>query len=619
MKLIDSIQKIEDIKVLNKSELEQLATEIREFLVDSLSKTGGHLASNLGVVELTLALHRVFDSPKDKIIWDVGHQAYVHKILTGRKNQFDTLRQLDGLSGFPKRHESQHDIFDVGHSSTSISAGLGLALARDLKGEKSHVISVIGDGAMTAGMSYEAMNHLGDIQTKMIIVLNDNEMSIDKNVGGMARHFNRLRTEPGYHRIKVRFKNNLIKFPGLVKTIEKLKSMVKYVFVPGIIFEEMGIKYIGPVDGHDIQELEEALERAKHMTEPVLIHIVTKKGKGFRPAEENPENYHGVGAFDKHTGEPYSKADNSYSEVLGRELEKITEAHREVVAITAAMASGTGLNGYKENYPANYFDVGIAEQHGVTLAAGMSVAGLKPYFVVYSSFLQRGYDQVLHDVCIQDLPVVFAIDRAGFVGNDGETHHGVFDISYLSHMPNMTIISPKDKREFIDMIHFTYGFNHPIAIRYPRGKCEMIDFNKEYEPLNFGKAECICRGNKIAVLACGDMVYESYEAIQQIKKEKAEDITLINMRFIKPIDEEMIAELCQTHEQLITVENNAVIGGMGQMVNAYILKQGVSVKIKNIGVPDRFIHQGSINELKEKCGMNQAGIYEAIIKAIEEK
>lgn len=618
MNLIDSIKSIEDIKKLNKEQLKQLSKEIREFLIESVSCTGGHLASNLGIVEVTLALHKVFDSPKDKIVWDVGHQAYVHKILTGRKDKFNTLRQLDGLSGFPKRYESEHDTFDVGHSSTSISAGLGMALARDLKNEDSNIVCVIGDGAMTAGMAYEALNHLGDIKTKLIIVLNDNEMSIDKNVGGMAHHFNRLRTEPKYHSIKKRFKNNLIKFPTVVSAIEKVKDMVKYAFVPGIIFEEMGIKYIGPVDGHDIEELQEAFYRAKNMKQPVLIHTVTKKGKGYIHAENCPELYHGVGAFDKELGVISDGIDNSYSAVLGTELEIMTNEKADIVAITAAMASGTGLNGYKNKYPNNYFDVGIAEQHGVTLAAGMAVSGLKPYFVVYSSFLQRGYDQVLHDVCIQDLPVVFAIDRAGLVGNDGETHHGVFDISYLSHMPNMTILSPKDKIEFIDMIRFTYDYNHPIAIRYPRGKCEVIDFQNKHADIIYGKAETICEGKEIAVIACGDMVYESYLAIKEIEKQLNKKLTLINLRFIKPIDRELIKTVIENHSIIITVENNVLMGGISQEINKIILEEKKLIKVKNIGIKDEFIPQGSVAELKDICGLNHTRIEETILELIKE-
>lgn len=614
MKYLENIN-LEQLKSLNLDEMKILADEIRSELISIVSKTGGHLASNLGIVEITLALHKVFDSPIDKIVWDVGHQSYVHKMLTGRLKSMNTIRQFGGLSGFPKRNESEHDVFEVGHSSTSISAGVGMALARDIRGEMHNIISVIGDGAMTAGMVYEAMNQLGALKTKMIVILNDNEMSIDKNVGGMAAHFNRLRTAPQYRRIKRKIKTDFKGFPKLIRVLEKMKTRVKYFFVPGVIFEEMGIKYIGPVDGHNIEEMIEVLNRAKLFNRPVLIHAVTQKGRGYAPAEKAPENFHGVSPFNIETGEKLKKAQKlDYSAVLGHELVEMAKKNRDIVAITAAMPKGTGLNLFKETFESRYFDVGIAEQHGVTLAAGMASNGIKPYFVVYSSFLQRGYDQVLHDVCIQNLPVVFAIDRSGLVGADGETHHGVFDFSYLSHMPNMTIMTPKDYKEFILMIRFTETFDSPIALRYPRGICEVCDSIPDVQPIELGVSEVLKHGNEIAILAIGDMVQTAYEVAMELD-ENEDKVKVINMRFVKPIDKDMLQSL-ENFKHIVTIENSSLIGGLASQVNDTLIKIGYKGCVQNLGIPDKFIEHGNVEILKEICGIDKASVKESIRKLL---
>lgn len=614
MKYLENIN-LEQLKKMNSSEMRILAEELRRELINIVSKTGGHLASNLGVVEITLAIHKVFDSPKDKIIWDVGHQSYIHKMLTGRLEKMNTIRQFGGLSGFPKRKESNHDAFEVGHSSTSISAGVGMALSRDIRGESHNVISVIGDGAMTAGMAYEAINQLGALKTKMIIILNDNEMSIDKNVGGMAAHFNRLRTAPQYRKLKTKVKTDFKSFPRIIKILKGFKTRVKYFFVPGVVFEEMGLKYIGPVDGHNIEEMLEVLDRAKRFNRPVLIHAITQKGRGFGPAEKAPENFHGVSPFDIETGEKLNKNKTlDYSAVLGNELVDMAKTNRNIVAITAAMPKGTGLNLFKETFESRYFDVGIAEQHGVTLAAGMAATGIKPYFVVYSSFLQRGYDQVLHDVCIQNLPVVFAIDRGGLVGDDGETHHGVFDFSYLSHIPNMTIMSPKDYHEFIRMIRFTENFEGPIALRYPRGVCEVCESIPNNKVVEFGKAEILKEGSKVIILAIGDMVKTAYEVALEL--DLGEDrIGVVNMRFVKPIDEELLDELKDV-DQIVTLENNVIKGGMASQVNSYLLTKGYKGRVLNLGIPDEFIEHGNVNLLKKVCGIDHESIKEKIKKLL---
>lgn len=618
-KILAKINNLEDFKKLNTTELNNLAEEIRQFIIDKVSKTGGHLASNLGVVELTIALHRVFNSPKDKIIWDVGHQAYVHKILTGRKDEFDTLRQFNGLSGFPKRNESEHDIFETGHSSTSISAGLGFALSRDVKNDKNDVISIIGDGAMTAGMAFEALNHIGEVGTKQIVVLNDNEMSISENVGGLSKYLSKITTTSTYSKVKEDLSSILNSIPAIgkkvYKTAEKAKDSVKYFLIPGMLFEDLGLKYIGPVDGHNIQEVISALYRAKNINGPTLVHVITKKGKGYLPAEKSPDKYHGASPFKIETGESVKKTDiPKYSNILGESLVELACENDDIVAITAAMPAGTGLAKFHSKFPKRFFDVGIAEQHGVTLAAGLASNGLKPFFAVYSTFLQRGYDQVLHDVCIQNLPVVFAIDRAGLVGNDGETHHGVFDLSFLSHMPNMTIMAPKDRKEMKEMIKFAASYNKgPLAIRYPRGvSCDMTNVSENYE-VECGKGEVILEGKDIAILAVGKMVDYGYNVAMELK-EKGKEVTLVNGRFIKPLDEQLILDIAKNHKLILTYEDNVVSGGFGNTVNSLLIKNNYKGKVLNIGLPDEFIEHGAVELLYSKYKLD----VNSVVKLIED-
>lgn len=615
---LEYINDIKDIKNLNVDQLNVLANEIRNLIIKVVSKNGGHLASNLGVVELTLAIHKVFDSPKDKIIWDVGHQSYVHKIITGRRDKFNTIRQFGGLSGFPKRNESYHDIFETGHSSTSISAGLGYALARDIKNEKFNVVSIIGDGALTAGMAFEALNQAGDIGTKLIVILNDNEMSISKNVGGLSRYLNRIRTKPSYFKVKEDVGSLLNSIPKIgdkvYKTAERAKDSIKYFFVPGMFFEEIGFKYLGPVDGHNINDLIDIFDIAKKIKGPTLIHVITKKGKGYKPAENNPDKYHSAPKFDIKTGKIKNKSIiPSYSDVLGDTLVELANKDERIVAITAAMPTGTGLYKFSNKYPNRFFDVGIAEQHGVTLAAGLAANGMKPYFAVYSTFLQRGYDQVLHDVCLQNLNVTFAIDRAGLVGNDGETHQGVFDLSYLSHIPNITIIAPKDKKEFISMLKFTTEYNGPIAIRYPKGKCVDLPCSNNSAQIKYAKGEILNIGNNIAIIAVGKMVQIGFDALKMLNKEGI-NITLVNARFVKPLDIELLEKIAENHKIIITMEDNVKIGGFGSAVNDFYIERKYSGKIINIAYPDIFIEHGSIDQLLEKYNMDAKSIAELVKK-----
>ncbi len=608
--VLERIQKANDIKKLSWDEQEVLAAEIRQFLVEKVSKTGGHLASNLGVVELTIAMHLAFSLPKDKMIWDVGHQAYTHKILTGRKDEFDNLRQYGGMSGFPKRKESACDSFDTGHSSTSISAGLGYVEARELLGENYKVVSVIGDGSLTGGMAYEALNNASHLQTNYIIVLNDNNMSISENVGGMSKYLDGIRTAEFYNNLKKGVTHTLNKIPAvgerLVSHIRKTKNSIKQLLVPGMLFEDMGITYLGPIDGHDIKQLYRAFKEAQKMDHAVLVHVLTEKGKGYAPAEKYPSKFHGIGSFDVQTGETTAKKIDSYTDVFADIMCKLGKQEPNMVAITAAMKDGTGLSKFKEQYPERFFDVGIAEGHAVTFAAGLAAAGLKPVFAVYSAFLQRGYDQIVHDVCMQNLPVVFAIDRAGLVGNDGETHQGAYDIAYLNHIPNITMLAPKNRWEFADMMAFAIKHDGPVAIRYPRGS--VYDGLKEHQtPIEYGKSEVIYKESDIAILSVGHMMEEAQQVWEKLKEEGYQ-CSLVNSRFVKPMDTQILDELSQDHKLYVTIEDGVISGGYGAGVANYILEKHPQIHVLLNGISDEYIEQGSIGELRRKIGLDAKSI-----------
>ena len=607
---LDKINSPEDLKKLNINEMEELADEIRQFLIKSISKTGGHLASNLGVVELTLALHKVFDSPKDKLIWDVGHQSYIHKIITGRKDDFKTLRQLNGLSGFPKENESEHDIFDTGHSSTSISVGLGIACARDIKREDFNVVSVIGDGSITGGMALEAINHLGYLNKKMIIILNDNEMSIDENVGGMSRYLSSIIRNAKANQVKDKIEKilSLTKAGNFIyKTVDKVKDGIISKFTPQDceLFESFGVKYYGPIDGHNIKELIDILNKAKNKKGPVLLHVITEKGKGYEYAEHEPNKYHGVSKFNIEQGVK-SSSEESISSHVGKKLTNMADEDESIVAITAAMPSGTGLNNFAISYPYRYYDVGIAEQHATTFAAGLAKEGMKPYFAVYSSFLQRGFDQVIHDVSITKKNVTFLIDRAGLVGNDGETHHGVFDLSYLNMVPNITVMAPKDTKELDLMMDLSREIDGPVAIRYPRGNSYYIE-RGSYNKINIGTYEVLEEGNDILVLAIGNMVKKALSARDILIKDNINP-TIVNARFLKPMDEDLLHDLFKNHSKVVTIEDNVISGGFGSRINKFIIDNNYNVKIENIGIPDKFVEHGNVDELFETIGMSDEQI-----------
>ena len=617
--VLDKIKKANDIKKLSPQEVDILRDEIREFLIDSISVTGGHLASNLGVVELTMALHLSLDLPTDKIVWDVGHQSYTHKILTGRKDGFASLRKFGGMSGFPKTDESDCDCFNTGHSSTSISAGLGLAMARQITGDDYHVVSVIGDGALTGGMAYEALNNASSIESNFIIVLNDNNMSISENVGGVSHYLSGFRTADAYRDLKNNVMNSLNQIPvygeRMVKRIRNTKSSIKQLFIPGMFFEEMGIIYLGPVDGSDIGEMCRIFEEAKRVDGPVLVHVITKKGAGYLPAEKFPSRFHGAEPFDIATGLPKNKRTKAnYTDVFSTVMVKAGERNEKLVAITAAMADGTGLRRYRRCYPKRFFDVGIAEGHAVTFAAGLAKAGLIPVFAVYSSFLQRGFDQIIHDVCIQNLHVIFAIDRAGLVGSDGETHQGIFDISYLSQIPNMTVLAPKNKWELSDMMKFAIDFDGPIAIRYPRGLA--YDGLKEYRsPIRFAKSETIFKGTDVAILALGSMV-KTAETVCRILKEQGITATLINARFAKPFDGEVIKSLTAYHHTIVTMEENVKSAGFGEHVAEYLEDNGIDLKLINISIPDAYVEHGNVDKLKEMLKIDALSVADRIINEV---
>lgn len=616
--LLEQIKDSNDIKKIQKKDYVALAQEIREFLIQKISVTGGHLGSNLGAVELTMALHLALNLPEDKIIWDVGHQSYTHKILTGRKEQFDGLRQYGGMSGFPKRKESEYDAFDTGHSSTSISAGLGLVKARDLNGESNTVVSVIGDGSLTGGMAYEAMNNSAKLDTNFIIILNDNNMSISENVGGVSKYLNKIRTSNRYQDLKEDIYNVLRGTRGgdnMVNRIRRAKSSFKHLVIPGMYFEDMGLTYLGPVDGHNINALVRVIREAKRVKGAVLIHVITQKGKGYAPAERHPARFHGADPFDIETGIPtHPRNVANYTDIFSTVMCKLGERDSEIVAITAAMPDGTGLRRFRNRYPERFFDVGIAEEHAVTFAAGLAAGGLKPIFAVYSSFLQRGYDQILHDVCIQNLPVVFAVDRAGLVGSDGETHQGIFDISYLSSIPNMNVCAPKNKWELSDLLKFAVNLGKPIAIRYPRG--EAYAGLQEYrEPIVYGKAEWIYRESEIALFALGSMV-KTAEKVRKLLKEKGYAVSIINARFAKPIDDGAVLDACMNHQFIVTMEENVESGGYGEKVLSCMKEHGKENAYLNISISDIYVEHGNVELLKKEIGIDAESIAKRIFEML---
>lgn len=614
--LLERINQVNDIKNIEKEKLPELAQEIREFLIENISRTGGHLASNLGVVELTMALHLTFDLPKDKIIWDVGHQSYTHKILTGRKDGFGELRKFGGMSGFPKRAESDCDAFDTGHSSTSISAGLGYVCARDVLGGDYSVISVIGDGALTGGMAYEALNNAAQLKTNFIVVLNDNEMSISENVGGISKYLSNIRTAQPYTELKNGLEHTLNKIPvygdKLIRGIRNTKQGIKQFLVPGMFFEEMGLTYLGPVDGHNISQVMRVLRDARKVNGPVIVHVLTKKGKGFEPAERMPSRFHGAEPFDPETGLPKArKKKAAYTDVFATVMCKMAAREPKLVAVTAAMPDGTGLKRFRNMYRERFFDVGIAEAHAVTFAAGLAAGGLKPVVAVYSSFLQRAFDQVIHDVCIQNLPVVFAVDRAGLVGSDGETHQGIFDLSYLSSIPNMCVMAPKNKWELADMLKYAIYYDGPIALRYPRG--EAYDGLQEYRaPVVYGKSELLYDEEGLALVAVGSMVVTAL-AVREMLKAVGYHCTVVNARFVKPVDEEMLSYLAKDHRLIVTMEENVKNGGFGEKVLEYYNETAADTKVLQIALPDDYIEHGNVDLLKQEACIDAESVFKKII------
>ncbi|KAF1086524.1 1-deoxy-D-xylulose-5-phosphate synthase [Sporotomaculum syntrophicum] len=610
---LDQINSPRDVRALTLAQLDRLAGEIREEIIGTVAKNGGHLASNLGVVELTLALHCVFETPQDKIIWDVGHQCYVHKLVTGRREQFSSLRCYGGLSGFPRPDESEHDAFGTGHSSTSISVALGMVLARDFRGDRNNVVAVIGDGSMTGGMAFEALNHAGQLKKDLIVVLNDNKMSISANVGAMSGYLNRIRTDPKYSRGKDEIEHILRRIPTIGSTVakvaERIKDSFKYLVVPGMIFEELGFTYLGPIDGHNIPSMLETLEQAKALGGPVLVHVVTEKGRGYAPAVQKADKFHGIGPFDINSGSSLEKNDiSTYTEIFGRTLVKLAEQDPAIVAITAAMCSGTGLSGFAQKFPERFFDVGIAEQHAVTLAAGLASEGFKPVVAIYSTFLQRAYDQIIHDVCLPKLPVVFAVDRAGIVGDDGPTHHGLFDISYLRSVPNMSIMAPADENELQHMLHTALQLNSPCALRFPRGTGLGVALDRHSRALSVGQAEVLVEGKDITLLAVGNTVPAARRAAS-VLKEQGVLATVINARFIKPLDEECITRWAARTGRLITVEENILAGGFGASVLELLaVKDMTGVQVKCLGIGDIFLEHGSQSFLRDKYGLQSENI-----------
>lgn len=618
--MLEKVNMPEDVKVLTKEEKVLLAQEIRNYIIEIVSKTGGHLASNLGVVELTIALHSCFQFPKDKLIWDVGHQCYVHKILTGRKEKMATLRKKDGLSGFPKAKESVYDQFDTGHSSTSISAALGMARARDIQKEHHHVIAVIGDGALTGGVALEALNDAGNSKTNLIVILNDNEMSISQNVGGISSFLTKLRTRKFYKKSNKIIKKIVEKIPKLgntiIKIIQRVKKMMKSIFIQNMFFEDIGYTYLGPVDGHDIEKVEDILERAKQIEGPVLVHVITKKGKGYAPAEKNPDKFHGVSSFDIQTGNSHKIKGKDYSSVFGETLVALGKRDEKIVAVTAAMKDGTGLSYFKEAFPDRFFDVGIAEQHALTMCAGMAKAGLKPVVSIYSSFYQRGYDQIIHDICLQKLPVVMCIDRGGIVGNDGETHQGIYDMAFLRSVPNLTIMAPKDFKELKEMLIYALTLKRPVAIRYPRGGESEVTFEKQ-EPLKMGKAEIMKQGEECVIIAIGKMVAYAQKIAQNLEKQN-HSVQVINARFLKPMDKQILTYIEKT-KKVVTIEDGCRIGGLASEIAEQITKSKEKIEVLSFAYPDEFIEHGSVQEVEEAYGMTVEKMTKTIYTWLEKE
>jgi 1-deoxy-D-xylulose-5-phosphate synthase len=614
--LLETINSPDDVRQLDAGQLRALADELRAFLIQTVGQTGGHLASGLGTVELTIALHHVFNTPQDKLVWDVGHQSYPHKILTGRRQRMDSLRQLGGIAGFPKREESPYDTFGVGHSSTSISAALGMAIAAQQQGRDDKVVAVIGDGAMTAGMAFEALNHAGSLDANLLVVLNDNDMSISPNVGGLSNYLARILSGKLYLAAREGSKKVLSQIPNMWELAKRVEEHAKGMVIPGTLFEELGFNYIGPIDGHDIDSLVKTLHNLKSLHGPQFLHIVTKKGKGFAPAEENPCAYHGVGSYDPDTGEPLAEgkapSSPSYTQVFGDWICDLAAEEPQLMGITPAMREGSGLVQFSEDYPQQYFDVGIAEQHAVTLAAGMACDGLKPVVAIYSTFLQRAYDQLIHDVALQNLPVLFAIDRAGLVGADGPTHAGSFDLSYLRCIPNMVVMAPADEAECRQMLSTGYRHNGPAAVRYPRGYGPGTTPQAGFDTLPLGKAEVRLSGQGVAILAFGSMVTPALEAGQAL------GATVVNMRFVKPLDESLLLEMAARHTLLVTVEENAISGGAGSAVNECLAAHSVVLPVINLGLPDRFVEHGGHGELLAQCGLDAAGIQRSVAAHLAE-
>lgn len=622
MAILESINAPSDLKNLSFPELKQLAAELREEIIATCAANGGHLAPSLGVVELTIALHRVLDSPNDKLVWDVGHQTYAHKLLTGRRERFRTLRTLNGISGFPKRAESPHDIFDVGHSSTSISAATGIAVARDLKGESNKVVAIIGDGSMTGGLAFEGMNHAGHLNKDLVIILNDNEMSIAENVGALSNFLTRTVSSEFVYKMKKDVELFLGNLEGIGKSVLKVakraEESLKGLLTPGMLFEAFGFEYIGPIDGHNLEQLTETLEKVRFFSDAVLIHVLTKKGKGYGPAEDNPSLFHGVGPFDIPTGKVLKGKGGaaSYTAVFGQTILKLAAENERLVAITAAMPDGTGLTPFSREYPNRFYDVGIAEQHGVTFAAGMAAEGCRPVFAVYSSFLQRAYDQIFHDVCLMNLPVTFAIDRAGVVGSDGPTHHGVFDLSYLRTLPNMTVMSPKDENELQHMLYTALEHPGPVAVRYPRGNGVGVPLDQRLQQIDIGTGEILRHGSSGCVLAIGILVHPALHAADTLAAEGI-DLTVVNARFVKPLDRDLIISLVSQTRLLITCEENVLQGGFGSAVLELLEQEGISgIRVVRLGYPDQFIEQGEQSELYARYGLDTEGLRMSFRKAV---